>query len=358
MATDPIPPDIRAIADARADARRARDWATADRLKAELEAAGWKVIDAGSLYTLERAAPPDVEQDGRVRYGSSASVPSRLDDEAVGLATVVLVVGEDVHRVARQVGQLADEAPDGTQVVVVANGTQGEEATRALAALDARDPGAPGVRVEVVWTAGRLGAAAAWNAGIRRAEAAVVVLVREGMPVDGSTITAIAAALEDDSVAVAGPVGLVSSDLRTFRRAPADATVVDAIAGRTIGFRRADAAARGLLDEHFVVADHLDTWWSFVLRDPAGEGEEDDDADDADEPDDADEGDEADAEAAPTRSAVQVHVVGHTGDEPGAPGGDAEDPERARQAKRNFYRFLKRFATRRDLLTGAADPGR
>jgi hypothetical protein len=346
MTADPIPLDIRALADARADARRARDWATADRLKVELEAAGWRVVDAGSLYSLEPAAPNDVEEDGRVHYGSSATVPSRLDDEPVGLATVVLVAGEDARAVAHQVGELADEAPDGTQVVVVANGTHDDDVREVLAALDARDPGAPGVRVEVVRTATRLGAAAAWNAGIRRAEAPIVVLVGDRTRLDGATVGAIAAALDDDSVAVAGPVGLVSDDLRTFRRAPADATVVDAVAGGVMGFRRADAAARGLLDEHFVAPDHLDTWWSFLLRDPADDADADPDAD----PD-------AEADGAPARSAVQVHVDAPPAQPaPGDPPPDGAD--RTRGAKRNFYRFLKRFATRRDLLTGSADPDR
>src|SRR6188474_1942671 len=64
MPPDAVPPEIRAMADARSEARRARDWATADGLKAELEAAGWRVIGAASLYTLERAAPPDLEVGG------------------------------------------------------------------------------------------------------------------------------------------------------------------------------------------------------------------------------------------------------------------------------------------------------
>ena len=72
-------------------ARRARDFQAADRLRAEIEAAGWKVVDAGTLYSLERAAPPTVEAGGVVRYGSSASVPSRLDEAPVGVASVVLV---------------------------------------------------------------------------------------------------------------------------------------------------------------------------------------------------------------------------------------------------------------------------
>ena len=141
---------------------------------------------------------------------------------------------------------------------------------------------------------------------------------------------AIVAALEDPSVAVAGPVGLVSDDLRAFRAAPPDAVDVDAIAGDAIGFRRADAAARGLLDEHFVALDHLATWWSLVLRDP---------------PDDED----GDAEP---RRAVQVPVELAVAGESG--GGEDADPTHARLAKRNFYRFLKRFATRRDLIGSAA----
>jgi len=327
MAPEPAPPEVRALADARSEARRARDWATADRLKAEIEAAGWKVVDAASLYTLEPLAPPDVEVDGRVRYGSSSSVPSRLEETPVGIASVVIVASTDVDAVVHQVGLLADSAPDGTQAVVVANAPSGEAAD-ALATLDARDPGAPGVATDVVSTATRLGAAAAWNVGIRRSAAPVVILVAEGVTVPGALVGAIVDALGDESVAVAGPVGLITDDLRTFRRAPSDATDVDAIARDTIGFRRADVAVRGLLDEHFVTPDFLDAWWSLVLRDPpAG----DDDDEDGDEP----------------RRAVQVPFeVTRAAASGSVAGGDG-----ARQAKRNFYRFLKRFATRRDLLT-------
>ena len=186
---------------------------------------------------------------------------------------------------------------------------------------------------EVVRTATRLGAAAAWNVGLRRAAAPVVVLLRPGIVAPAGLVPAIAEALDDPSVAVAGPAGLVSDDLRAFRAAPRDAVDVDAIAGDAIGFRRTDAAARGLLDERFVAPDHLDTWWSLVLRDPP---------------------DDDDVEAAPNR-AVQVPVEMVGADE--VPAAGDPDPARARLAKRNFYRFLKRFATRRDLIGGGARRG-
>jgi len=41
-----IPPEVRALLDARAEARKAKDWATSDRLRDEIAAAGWEVKDS------------------------------------------------------------------------------------------------------------------------------------------------------------------------------------------------------------------------------------------------------------------------------------------------------------------------
>jgi len=64
---------VEAVAQQRADARAARDWAAADRLRAQIEAAGWKVIDDGISYRLE-PAPTDIEVGGETRYGRSDAV--------------------------------------------------------------------------------------------------------------------------------------------------------------------------------------------------------------------------------------------------------------------------------------------
>jgi cysteinyl-tRNA synthetase len=50
------PADVRALAQARADARKAKDWAEADRLRAALHEAGWEVEDKPDGYALKRRA--------------------------------------------------------------------------------------------------------------------------------------------------------------------------------------------------------------------------------------------------------------------------------------------------------------
>ncbi len=329
MPRDVAPQPVIDLAEARAAARRAQDWALADRLKADIEDAGWKVIDAGTMYDLERAAAADVSVDGTIRHGSSATVPSRLDEAPVGTASIVLVATDRPDDLARAIRQLVDHAPDGTQIVVVANAPSAAQAS-GLASLDATDPGAPGVMTDVVWTSARLGHAAALNAGIRRAVAPVVVLLSLAAEVAGDVVTPMVAALADPGVAVAGPFGLVSRDLSRFDPAPEGAVDVDAIDGALQAFRRADYVERGPLDERFVTAPSLDVWWSLVLRD-------------------GDAGPASDPDAAPVHRRAAV-VSGLPVRRVEAPVVAGEPDAAARLARRNHYRVLKRFAARRDLL--------
>jgi len=52
-----VPETIQALAAARQAARAARNWAEADRLRAELNAAGWEVEDRPDGYSLKRRSP-------------------------------------------------------------------------------------------------------------------------------------------------------------------------------------------------------------------------------------------------------------------------------------------------------------
>jgi cysteinyl-tRNA synthetase len=314
-----IPDEVLSAAHDRSRARAERNWPEADRLRAEIEAAGWKVVDRGTDFALSPARPPDIEEGERVRYGSSSSVPSRLEEAPVGSVSVVVIATDHPADLERGLGPLRDHAADGMQVVVVANDPSDEQAT-ALDTLDQLDPGGPGVATEVVWTSARLGHAAALNAGIRRASAPVIVLLDTSVEPTGGIVTPLVDALDDDTVAVAGGWGIVSDDLRRFRDAPAGD--VDAIEGYLMAFRRADYVQRGPLDEAFRYYRNLDIWWSLVLRDGGQE--------------------------TPPRRAVAIDVPAERHEHRGW--AELPDAERDRLSKRNFYRIINRFGSRRDLL--------
>jgi hypothetical protein len=313
-----IPDEVLAAAHARARAREARDWPEADRLRETIEAAGWRIVDHGTDFALSPASPPDVADAGRTRYGASRNVPSRLDDAPVGLATVVLIATDWPDDLARALDGLRGRAPAGSSVVVVADDPSPEQ-DAALEILETSP--SEGLAVEVVWTSERLGQGGALNAGLRRATGPIAIELDTSIEPTGDFITPLVRALDDPTVAVAGGWGIVSRDLRKFEDAlPGD---VDAIEGYCQAFRRADYVDRGPIDERFRFYRNLDIWWSLVLRDN-GPGQ-------------------------PPRRAVSVEGLplvrhehrGYT---------NLPETERDRLSKRNFYRIIDRFGSRRDLL--------
>jgi hypothetical protein len=312
-----IPDDVLTAAHERSKARAERDWATADRLRGQIEAAGWTIVDRGTDFALSPSAPPDVHEGERVRYGASRNVPSRLDEPSAGVATVVLIGTDWPEDIERAVRALRATSPEDISIIVVADDPPDGSAS----GLD----GLVGDDLEVVWTTERLGYGAATNIGIRRASARVVVLMDASVEPTGDVITPLADALDDPAVGVAGGWGITSTDLRTFEDAPPGD--VDAIEGYLLAFRRSDAAERGPLDERFRFYRNLDIWWSLVLRDE-GEGSE-------------------------PRRAVRVADVPAVRHEHRGWASLPED-ERTRQSKRNFYRIIDRFGSRRDLLVSEA----
>jgi hypothetical protein len=255
-----------------------------------------------------------VEVDGEIRYGRSDAVPSRLDEPPIGFATVVVPASPTASETARSLAALEAVLPPGAQVVVVADGVE---------------PPATDASHELVRTSAALGRGAALNIGIRRAAASIVVVLDPSIVPAGDVITPLVDQLRDPTVAIAGPFGLASTDLRHFEEVvPRSAAVeVVAIQGELMAFRRADAAARGPIDEAFRFYRSLDAWWSLVLRD---EGED-----------------------RPPRRAVAIPGLGLERGEP-ATWRSTSAKERDRLSRRNAYRVLDRFGARLDL---AVPPG-
>lgn len=308
------PADVLARAEERAAAKGRRDWARADALKAEIEAAGWKVVDAGRRFSLAPWSPPDLVVEGIARYGSARNVPSTLEGPPTATATVVLVAEDDPDGLDAILAALRAHAPPGTHVVVVANDPGPAQEAR----LPATDDGA--LAVEVLRTSQRLGAAAVRNVALRRARGAVVVLADLSLEPIGDAVTPVVRALADPQVGVAGAAGSVVRELPHL--VSSDAADPDVIDGGWLAFRRDDCARPGPLDERLVTEAFLPAWWSLTLR--AGDGE-----------------------APPRRAArVAVPVIRRARSDPDAP----PDPVRERLARRDGYRLLDAFRDRPELL--------
>ena len=269
----PPPSDITHLLRERTEARASRDWTRADTLKAQIEAAGWRVVDRGKRSSVHPAAPASLEVDGERRYGAVVDVPDAWVEPASAALSVILVASEEPARISRLLTALRAHAPSRTQVVIVANDPSDAQVT-ALAAggvdrspIDGREP-------EVLRTSVRLAYAAALNIALRRASGEVVLLADGSARPVGDAFGPIAEALADPEVTVAGGYGLLAEEGVPFRPNAVEQATPDpdadlevaALEGAWLAFRRADLIELGPIDEHFVTPAWLDVWLSLRLR--------------------------------------------------------------------------------------------
>ena len=297
------PEVIRALAERRATARDAHDYATADALRGEIVAAGWTVVDEPGGWRLE-AAPPAVPH--RVGAGAVASV---LDEPATSDVTLSWVMEGWPEDVARSIASFRDAADRRTIQFVVADVT-GEPATRW------------GEDVEVVALQAGTGWAAARNAGLRRSRGRIVLALDGSVEAAGDVIGPLETALADPEVGLCGPFGLVTDDLHEFRRVAA-AGECDAVEGYLMACTRETLARVGGFDERFTWYRSADLEWSFRVRD-------------------------AGLHLMMVPAPVQVHE--HRMWELLAP------EQREDRSRRNFSRFLDRWRDRWDLTVRGRPP--
>jgi cysteinyl-tRNA synthetase len=300
----PDPPkEIVELAERRARARAAKDFAEANAIYKRIASVKWKVEDApGGGYTL---APVETTVDERV---AARGVVSVLDEPATADVSVQWVCEGWPDDIERAIASLRTHAAGHALQFVVADVT-GEPADRW------------GEDVEVVRLEEGTGWAAARNAGLRRARGRLVFAMDGSIEATGDVVAPIEAALADASVGVCGPFGIVTSDLREFDEAPGVGPC-DAVEGYLMAFRREIVTEAGAFDEKFTWYRTADIEWSFRVKDA---------------------GYRCEVVAAPV--ARHEHRMWF----------ETPPQERAKWSKRNFYRFLDRWRDRWDLVL-SGDP--
>jgi hypothetical protein len=136
------------------------------------------------------------------------------------------------------------------------------DAARFLASLDRH---AGGRSVEVV-AADRAAAGfgGAQNAALAKASGEIVVIVDTSLELTGDLLGALVAALDDPTVAVAGPFGLATGNLCDYEERTAGD--VAAVQGYCLAARRADLLAIGGVRERFTWYRNADIDVSLRLR--------------------------------------------------------------------------------------------
>jgi cysteinyl-tRNA synthetase len=305
MSAAEAPEGVRALATERAAARARRDFAAADALRDRIAAEGWAVTDApDGGFALEPIVEPDVPS--RIGPGD---VDPILPGPALADASVHWVLEGWPDDVRRAIAAFRAHAGDRSVRFVVADVTG--------------EAGAGwGDDVEVLPLEEGTGWGAAMNAGLRRASGRIVLVADGSVEPTGDVLGPLGSALEDPSVGVCGPFGIVTADLRAFE--PSDGPDVDAIEGYLMAFRREVLAATELFDERFRWYRTADVELSFRVKD-------------------------AGLRAVVVPVPVERHEHRMWFETPPA--------ERAKWSKRNFYRFLDRWRDRRDLTVAGPPAG-
>jgi hypothetical protein len=294
------PPDVVALAEQRAAARAAKDFATSDRLRDEIAALGWTVRDGAEGWTLAEKPPYDV-------LASVRDLPDRSGEPAQGRCTVAVLVEGWPDDVRTCVDALLAHAPEDVRVLLLENGpTDAGSVVHELAASP---------RVEELHVERAAGWAEARQALLRYDVADVHVLLDPSTVLEGDALTPLLAAFDDAGVAGAGWRGVNVADGWT-EFVPAGPGEVEALLGYLFAVRRS-AAAQVPLPPKARFYRNADMEWSYLLRD-AGVGRL-------------------------VSLELPVRQDRHRGYHDSDPG------FRDKESRRTYDRFLQRFRNREDL---------
>lgn len=311
MSEPGVPEDVRRLVDERAAARAARDFARADVLRDEIHALGWEVVDGPRGSSVRPKLPATPAGTG---YARPEDLASRLDEPATTAMSVVVVVDDHPADLDRMLKALAAHPPRGAwELIVVANAPR-DPVDVIVERISLPEP------PSVIATSERLGWADAVNVGMRRARGGLIVLLDTSLEPTGDWATPLRAAFDDPAVGLAGGWGVRSHDGRQFEDAPAGE--VDAVEGYCLAVRRETLRTAGPFDQKFRWYRNADLDFSFQVRDAGWR-----------------------AVRTPALPFARHEHRGYTA---------FDEVERTRLSKRNFYRFLRRWGDRRDLLLDSA----
>ena len=250
------PSDVIALAEQRAAARAAKDFAESDRLREAIAAAGWVVRDGPEGFELAERPPYPV-------LASVADLPDRSAEPDSGWATVGVLVEGWPQDVRTCVEALVAHAPQDVTILLLDNGS----GTGAGAVV--HELATSYERVSELHLERPAGWSQARQALLRADTAAVHVLLDPSTVLEGDALTPVLEAIDaDPTVAGAGWRGVDVADGWT-EFVDAGPGEVEALLGYLFAVRRSAAAAVPLPPKARFYRN-ADMEWSFLLREAGG----------------------------------------------------------------------------------------
>ncbi|HEY4388985.1 MAG TPA: glycosyltransferase, partial [Ktedonobacteraceae bacterium] len=303
-----IPADILALSQERDLLRRRGHYDRADQLKQRIEQAGYLVKD--NPHGAHLVILPSIEVDHKI-YRTVRDLPSLLDEPDTCTFSVNLLARNNQDELRRCIESILRFAGSHTLEIVVVDNASRDDANLWIEALKQQD-----ARIRVLRATRMMGIAEARNLGLQQSQGRYILLLDSNVELNGDIFTPLSKALASDNVGLAGPCGLLTDDLRHFEES--ERSEVEAIAGFCLACKRSLLSEAGLFDERFRYAHFMDIDFNFALRELGVQA----------------------------RRTPDLPLISH----PSSAEADLSDAERARQHKRNFYRFLEKWGDRDDLL--------
>jgi Glycosyl transferase family 2 len=294
-----VPSEVVDLVARRQAARHAKDFAAADALRDEIRRAGFEVVDTPAGPTVHPAVADEKP---------ASRIVNLLDQKTSYAASLHWIVEGWPEDVERGIDSFDRHHPSLSfeHVVVDLTGTFTPKSRK---------------DIDVVVLPERIGWAAARNAGLQRSRGSTALVVDGSMEATGDVLSPLVTQLDDPSVGVTGPFGIVTDDLREFRESPGPD--VDAIEGYLMALRREQLREGLRFDERFRFYRSADIELSFRVKD-------------------------AGLRAVVTPVPVTRHEHRMWTNTP--------PDRRDALSKRNYYRFLERFRGRSDLTVAGSPP--
>ncbi len=259
-----VAPEIAQQVQLREALRQSTRYAEADSLRQELNAEGYDVRDTerGALLLPRRL------EDEFMVLSSSTDAPNNLQSPDSFEFSINLLAHNSKDDLMRCIQSICSHTQHRQlELVIIDNGST-DETLSYLEHLarggDLETQQGERIALQVLFADHNMGFAAGRNATMRASRGHSIILMDTSIELTGDIWTPLETVLADSTVGVAGPYGLVTTDLRDFQEAAGPD--VDAIEGYLMAFRRDVLSEIGWVDEKFRFYRLMDIYMSFFFK--------------------------------------------------------------------------------------------